>query len=111
MLGVATSARCLGLKLIALQGSEVVRIAELRAPLFEDRPVTLLTLGPERLRQLAFEIRHDAVVIEQGVIDIEQKDDRGRLRHRVASLGRGLCQPPSAAMRAPASFGPQLPCR
>jgi hypothetical protein len=50
----------------------------------------------------------DPLVVEQGVIDIEQGCDRGRLRHPDTSLGVGLCQQPSAAMSAAASFGPQL---
>ena len=94
---------------VALQGAEVIRVAEFLAQLLKDRPVPLLALGPERLREMSLQVGYDPIAVEQGVIDVEQEHDRGKLRHPETSLGSGLCQQPSAAMSTSASFGPQLP--
>src|SRR5208337_82710 len=74
---------------VALQGAEVIRVAEFRAPLLEDSPVALLALGPKRLREMSFQVVYDPVAVEQGVIDIEQEYDRGKLRHPDTSSGSG----------------------
>lgn len=78
---------------VALRGAAIIRIAELGAAFLEDRPVTLLTFGPERLRQVASVVSDDPAVVEQGVIDIQMKHDCGRLLHWVVYLGLGLCHP------------------
>jgi hypothetical protein len=57
-------ARVLGA--VALQGAEVIRVAEFLPQLLEDRPVALLTLSPERRREVALEVGDDPIVIEQG---------------------------------------------
>ncbi len=43
------------------------------------------------------------------VIDFEQDYDWGNVGHSETAERFGLCQQPSAAIRASASFGPQLP--
>jgi hypothetical protein len=40
--------------------------------------VALLALGPERLREMSLQVSSDPIVVEQGVIDVEQESDRGR---------------------------------
>ena len=37
---------------VALQGTEIIRISEFLSVFLEDRPVALLALDPERLRQM-----------------------------------------------------------
>ena len=66
---------------IALQRTEVVGVAELAAQRFENGKVSLLTLGPERSRQMALEVGHDAVVVEQCVVDVEEKDNLPGIAH------------------------------
>jgi len=36
--------------------------------------------------KVALEVGGDPIVIEQGIIDVEQKDDWGRLPHRDTSM-------------------------
>ena len=65
---------------VALQGAEIVRIAELRAQLFENRPVAI-TLGTAELTfEMLAEILLHGIVIEQGIVHIEQKYDIPTLR-------------------------------
>src|SRR5262249_59366756 len=59
---------------ISLECAEVVRVAELGAELFENLPVLLLRCFTDCLGQMPFQIRGNAIVIEKGVVDIEQED-------------------------------------
>ena len=93
---------------VSLQGAEVIGIAEFHAQPFKDSPVTALSLGPECLCEMPLQVGDDPIVVEQGVVDIQQEDDGDWLHHRGASKCFGLYQPPSAAISVSASFGPQL---
>ena len=61
---------------IALQGAEVVAVAQIGEELLEDRPVAVAAGRPELAFEMASEIGLDAVVVEQRVVDIDQEDDR-----------------------------------
>ena len=56
---------------IALQGAEVVAIAEFREQLLEDSPVAVAADGPEFAFEMTPEIGLDAVIVEQRVVDID----------------------------------------
>src|SRR5439155_24975691 len=71
---------------VALQGPEVIHVTQLRAQLLQEHPVALLALGPEGDGQVVAEIRRDLVVIEQGVVHVEQEHDLARARHDFASV-------------------------
>src|SRR5664279_6111180 len=94
---------------VTLQRAEVVGVSELAAQLFQDGPVPVAAGGPELTREVLAEVLFHAVVVEQRVIAVEEKDDVIWRRYGVSSSSMGLCQPPSAAMSASASLGPQLP--
>ena len=79
---------------VALQRPQVVGVAELGAQRFEDRPVALLTLGAERARQVPLEIGGHPVVVEQGVVDVEQEHDTTSAR----PAGGGAHLDPGAAL-------------
>ena len=48
------------------------------------------------------------VVVEQGVIDIEQEYDQGKLYHPDTSMSYGLCQPPAGTRVRSISGGPHV---
>ncbi|HUC70131.1 MAG TPA: hypothetical protein VMS01_02960 [Stellaceae bacterium] len=58
---------------IALQGSEIVAVAEIGEELLKDRPVAVAADGPELAFEMAAQIGLDAVVVERCVIDIDQE--------------------------------------
>lgn len=60
---------------VALQCAQVVGVPELGPQLLEDRPAAPLPLGADLALQMAFQIGGDPVVVEQGVIHVEQEDD------------------------------------
>ena len=60
---------------VALQRAEIVGVAELGPERFEDRPVALLTLDADLLRQVSLEIRGNAIVVEQRVVDVNQENN------------------------------------
>src|SRR5262245_46702556 len=60
---------------VALQRTEVVGVAQFRAKLLEDLPVAPLAVGPRRLQEMTPQIGDHRVVVEQRVVDVEQKDD------------------------------------
>ena len=62
---------------IPLQRAEIVRVTELGPELLEDLPIALLTLDAERVDQMTAEILDHRVVVEQRVVDVEQKDGIG----------------------------------
>src|SRR5262249_15007568 len=91
---------------VALQGAEVVGVAQLGPQLLEQGPVALLPLGPEGGGQVGAQVGGHPVVVQQGVVDVEQEDD-GVTRAHFAPSGAGLCQPPGGAT-ASAWGGPQV---
>ncbi len=60
---------------IALQRAKIVAVAQIGEQLLEDRPVAVATGGAELALQMALKIGLNAVVVEQGVIDIDKEDD------------------------------------
>jgi hypothetical protein len=58
---------------IALQGSEIVAVAEIGEERLKDRPVAVAADGPELAFEMAAQIGLDAVVVERCVIDIDQE--------------------------------------
>jgi hypothetical protein len=59
---------------VQLQRAEVVGVAELVAQLLEARPVQRGALGAERAHQVLAQVLDEAVVVEQGVVDVDQED-------------------------------------
>ena len=96
---------------VALQRAEVVRVAQLGAQRFEDRPVAIPARGAElALEMVACRSSCTRSLSSSVLSHVEQEDDVVRGASCVTSgSSTGLCQPPSAAMSASASFGPQLP--
>ena len=62
---------------VALQGSQVIRIAELGPKDFEDLPIALGAVGADLALQVTFEVGSDLVIIEEGVVDVEEEDGFG----------------------------------
>jgi hypothetical protein len=59
---------------IALEGSQVVGVAEFGAELLEDLPVTLSSFGADFDLKMALEVGGDAVVVDERVVDVEEKN-------------------------------------
>ena len=60
---------------VALQRAEVVGVAELLAQLLEDLPVALLPLVADLALEVAPHVGDDVVVVDQRVVDVEERDD------------------------------------
>src|SRR5690348_1509208 len=96
----------------ALNRAEVVGVTQLFAQVFVDLPVLFRGVRAEHVRDVLVEIILHAVVVEQGVVDVEQEHDGCGLTHRITLAGESSCgsfQPPASAISASASFGPQVP--
>jgi hypothetical protein len=65
----------------AFQCSEVIDISQLRPQRFKDRPVSVAGRDALILREMVFQISLYRIVIEQRVVDIEQKDNLFHLDH------------------------------
>jgi hypothetical protein len=59
----------------ALERPQVVGVAEFRSQPLEDRPVVFLPFVPHRLFKMALKIGRHPIVVEEGVVDIEEKHD------------------------------------
>ena len=70
---------------IALQGAEIVAVAQIGEELLEDRPVAVAASRPELAFEMAPEIGLDAVVVQERVVDIDEEDSRVR-GHRASYL-------------------------
>jgi hypothetical protein len=66
---------------ILLQGTEVIRVPDLRTELVENVPVPLLPFWADLPLEMAHHVADDPIVIEQRVIDVEQKNDGARRGH------------------------------
>ena len=73
---------------VLLQGAEVVRVADLRAPCLEDGPVALLAVAPDLALEVAHEVGNHPIVVEQGVVDVEQEHDA---RREIPRKAQGDC--------------------
>ena len=58
---------------IALQGPKIIAVAEIGEQLFEDRPIAVAACRPELALQMSTQIGLDAVIVDQGVVDIDEK--------------------------------------
>ncbi len=92
-----------------LQRREVVGASQLLAQRREQIPVALALVGAECAVEALAEIDREAVVVEQCVVDVEQKHDAGLRRHGGGISAPGLCQPSGPAMMRALAGGPQLP--
>jgi hypothetical protein len=72
------------LRPIPLQRTEVVRVAQFRPQCLEDVPIVLLAIMSELSVHVPHQIGHDAIVVEERVIDVEQGDKR---LHRTSVFG------------------------
>jgi hypothetical protein len=62
---------------VALEGTEIVAIAQLGEQLLEDCPVSLAARNSELTVEVALDIVLDTVVVEQRVVHIDQENDSG----------------------------------
>src|SRR5215469_1029318 len=62
------------LQAIALERAQIVGIAQLRPQVFEELPIAQRPLGADISMQVQLQIRGDVIVVEQRVIDVEEKD-------------------------------------
>ena len=92
-----------------LQRAEIIGITELAAQPIIDQPVSAPLGFTEIVIEVSCEIDTEAIIVEQGVVDIEQEDDLGRRQHVRASSGLGSCQRKSPVTMPAAADGPQLP--
>jgi hypothetical protein len=60
---------------VALEGAEVIDVPELATQAFEDFEISLLSFGAERSIEVSLEIGDDMVVVEKGIVDVEEEDD------------------------------------
>ncbi len=66
---------------VALQGSEIVAIAELREQALQDPPVPITSRGTEGALEMILQVLLDPVVVEQRVVHVDEEDDRMRQCH------------------------------
>ena len=97
-----------------LDRAKVIGVPEPGPQVLVDRPILLGRVRAEFRREVPLEVGVHPIVVEQRVVDVQQKHD-GRIGTHWAFPGggstTGLFQPPAAAISASASFGPQLPTR
>src|SRR5215472_11753617 len=87
---------------VALEGAEIIRVAEFLAELLEQHPVALLPLSAKGPSQVFAQVGGDTVVVEQGVVDVEQKNYLAARCHGEAS---------SASLDGfSRGYGPSAPC-
>ena len=74
-------------RLEALEGAQVITIAELLKQFLMNGPKAITTLRSEFSLDMLFEIRLDMAVIQQSVVHIHQKNNGTGLFHGKASRG------------------------
>ncbi len=60
---------------VALKGAEIARVTRVGAELVENRPVAFLALRANFAREVVLETRGDLVIVEEGIVHVEQKYD------------------------------------
>jgi hypothetical protein len=94
---------------VLLERSQVIRIPQLGPQLLKDVPVALLRLDAKCLRDVLAEILLDAVVVEQGIVHIQEKHNVGLIGH-VTHVRE--CPPVArSAASSTAGVGPRALCR
>src|ERR1700676_2970707 len=91
-----------------LQASQVIGQSELFAQLRENRPIAPAFDRTERLFQARAEIRAEAVVVQQRVVHIQQKNNLLVVQHGKDFSGWGSCQLSPLPSRL-AAAGPHVP--
>ena len=69
---------------IPLQRAQVVRVAQLAPQLLEDGPVSLLPLAPDLPLEVSLEIGPDVIVVDEGVVHVDEEHDGMARGHRPA---------------------------
>ena len=59
----------------ALESAEVIAVTQLCEQLFEDRPVSVARSGAELTFKVSLQVILDMVVVEQRVVDVDQKNN------------------------------------
>ena len=62
------------LSAVALEGADIIGVAELGPQLVEDRPIAVARGASVALLEMLAQILLDAVVVDQRVVDIEEED-------------------------------------
>ena len=77
---------------VALQGPEIIAVTQIREELFENRPVPIAAGRPELPFQVALEVILDTVVVDECVVDVDQKNNwaRGHDAASAISLASGI---------------------
>src|SRR5262249_6835658 len=83
----------------SLQGAEVVRIPQLLADLLEQLPVPILLILADGPPEMPAHVGDDVVVVEERVVDVEERHHRGARHRALYSTASALAPPPEA--RAP----------
>src|SRR5690242_5821662 len=58
-----------------LQCAQIIAVAQIGEELFENRPVSVSRSCPEFTLEMALEVILDAVVVQQRIVDIDEKND------------------------------------
>ena len=62
---------------VTLKRAQVIRVSQLRAQLLKDLPISLLVLTANRPLEVTLQINYHPIVIQQRVIDVEEKYNPG----------------------------------
>src|SRR6188472_301404 len=60
---------------VALQCAQIIGVTQFSPQLLEDAPITVCPFAPDLLFQMTLDVLGHAIVIQQGVVDIEQEHD------------------------------------
>src|SRR5207253_322771 len=90
---------------VALQRAQVVGVAELGAEVLEDGPVACFGLGTDLAPEIAPQVRGDAVVVDERVVDVEEEDDGARRCHPRHLLSSRAAAGASTSQRRRPSWG------
>jgi hypothetical protein len=80
---------------VALQGSEIIAVTQIREELFENRPVPITAGRPALPFQVALEVILDPVIVEEGVVGVDEKNNWARAHNTASflSLASGIWSP------------------
>src|ERR1022692_4052913 len=92
-----------------LQGRQIVGAPQFVAQCLKQVPIAIALDRPERALEAHAQVRGEAVVVQQGIVDVQQKHDAGWRAHGGAFSVRGSCQVSGSAMMRALSGGPQEP--
>jgi hypothetical protein len=65
------------------------RAGNQRPKFFKDFKVATLRCGPERLAKMAAQIIHQPIIVQKGIVDVEQRDNLGSFHARSCFFMRG----------------------